>query len=78
MDEVEAGAAVVMCYKCHNTGLTYKRKLQIMLATHQVRPMCAHQHLQDSPKPQPVVETMDADVDVGIATMQHSYDHSSL
>jgi hypothetical protein len=25
MDEVEAGAAVVMCYKCHNTGHTYKR-----------------------------------------------------
>jgi hypothetical protein len=25
MDEAEAGPAVVMCYKCHNTGQTYKR-----------------------------------------------------
>jgi hypothetical protein len=25
MDEAEAGAAVVMCYKCLNTGHTYKR-----------------------------------------------------
>jgi hypothetical protein len=25
MDEVEAGAAVVMCYKCHNTVHMYKR-----------------------------------------------------
>jgi hypothetical protein len=25
MDEAEAGPAVVMCYKCHNTGHTYKR-----------------------------------------------------
>jgi hypothetical protein len=25
MDEVEAGAAVVMCYKCHNTVYMYKR-----------------------------------------------------
>jgi hypothetical protein len=25
MDEAEVGAAVVMCYKCLNTGHTYKR-----------------------------------------------------
>jgi hypothetical protein len=25
MDEAEAGPLVVMCYKCHNTGHTYKR-----------------------------------------------------
>jgi hypothetical protein len=25
MDEAEAGAAVVLCYKCHNKGHTYKR-----------------------------------------------------
>jgi hypothetical protein len=25
MDEAEAGAAVVMCYKCLSTGHTYKR-----------------------------------------------------
>jgi hypothetical protein len=25
MDEAEARLAVVMCYKCHNTGHTYKR-----------------------------------------------------
>jgi hypothetical protein len=25
MDEAEAGLAVVMCYKCHNTGHKYKR-----------------------------------------------------
>jgi hypothetical protein len=25
MDEAEARAAIVMCYKCYNTGLTYKR-----------------------------------------------------
>jgi hypothetical protein len=25
MDEAEAGAAVVMCYRCLNTGHTYKR-----------------------------------------------------
>jgi hypothetical protein len=25
MGEAEAGAAVVMCYKCHSTGHTYKR-----------------------------------------------------
>jgi cytochrome c553 len=25
MDEAEAGPAVAMCYKCHNTSHTYKR-----------------------------------------------------
>jgi hypothetical protein len=25
MDKAEDGVAVVMCYKCHNTGQTYKR-----------------------------------------------------
>jgi hypothetical protein len=25
MDKAEAGAEVVMCYKCHNTGHMYKR-----------------------------------------------------
>jgi hypothetical protein len=25
MDEAKAGALVLMCYKCHNTGHTYKR-----------------------------------------------------
>jgi hypothetical protein len=76
MDEAEAGAAVVMCYKCHNTATrTRGAQLQIMLATHQVRSMRAHQHLHDTPNPRPVVAT--TDTDVGVA-MQDSNDHSCL
>ena len=76
MDEAEDGPAVVICYKCHNTGHTYKRCTAPNYACNApATPMWAHQHLQDSPNPHPDV---DADVDVGVATMQDLDDHSYL
>jgi hypothetical protein len=72
MDEAEAGAAVVMCYKCLNTGPHISgAQPQVMLAMHHLRPMWAHQLLQDHPNPH-------ADTDVGVGPTQDSDDHSCL
>jgi hypothetical protein len=52
IDEAEAGAAVVMCYKCHNIGHTYKRFTTPNYACN--APSTTNvvaQHLQDSSKP---------------------------
>jgi hypothetical protein len=74
MYEAEARAAVVMCYKCHNTSHTYKRCTTTIYACNApATPEWAHQQLQDHPNPHP-----DVDVDVGVGQTQDLDDLSCL
>jgi hypothetical protein len=78
MGEAEARPPVVMCYKCHNTAHTYNRCTATSYACNApptIRPVWAHQQLQDHPNPHPDV---DADVDVGVGPTQDLDYHSCL